>query len=43
VRGDEDDRNMNISLGQLVLEIEPTYPRQPDVEDEATGGIRELA
>jgi hypothetical protein len=34
---------MNVSLGQLVLEIEPTDPWQPDVEDEATGSTPTLA
>src|SRR6202795_590983 len=43
VRTYKDDRNMNVSLGQLVLEIEPTDPWQPDVEDETTGCIRTLA
>jgi len=39
----EDDRDMNIGLGQFLLEIEPPDPWQPDVEDETTGRIRTLA
>ncbi len=43
VRSYKDDRDMNVSLGQLVLEVEPTDPWQPDVEDETAGRVRTLA
>jgi hypothetical protein len=42
LRGNEDDRDMNFRLDQLLLEIKPTYSTQPDVEDEATRYIRTL-
>jgi len=42
VRGDKDDRNRNVSFSQFLLEVEPTCPWEPNVEDEATGYIRTL-
>ena len=42
MRSDENDRNLNIGLGQLALETEPTDSRQPDIQDEATGHVRKL-
>jgi hypothetical protein len=39
---DENDRNVNIGLCQLALEIEPTLSRQPDIEDQAARNIRQL-
>ena len=41
--GHEDDRNLNLSLSQLSLEFEAAHPRKPDMEDEAGGGVRQLA
>src|SRR5579863_9006863 len=42
VSGDENDRNANVGLGELGLEIESADPRQPDIKDEAGGGIGQL-
>ena len=41
--GDEDDRNANVGLGQLGLKIEAAQSRQPDVEHQAAGNVRQLA
>src|ERR1700730_12195350 len=43
VRGDENDRNLNIGCGQLALEVQPTDSRQPDIADEATEQVWKLA
>jgi hypothetical protein len=38
--GNQDNRDTNSRLDQLLLEIKPTYSTRSDVEDEATGYIR---
>src|SRR5262245_43932025 len=43
VAGHEDDRDMNVRLGQLGLKVEAARPRQPDVEDQTARSIGELA
>src|SRR4051794_40439072 len=40
--GHEDDRNLDIGLGEFALDIEAAQARQPNVEDEAGWNIREL-
>src|SRR4030088_962891 len=40
VASDKYDRNANVTLGQLALEIEPSDPRQLDIEHQATRRIR---
>lgn len=41
--GNKDDRNGNLGLGQLALEIEPANFWQSDIEDHATWHIRSFA
>src|SRR5260370_26526172 len=43
VAGHEYDRNMDIRLGELGLEIEPAYSRQSDVEHEAARHVGKVA
>jgi hypothetical protein len=38
---DEDDGNRDIRLGEFDLEIQATQPGQPDVQDQAAGGLRQ--
>src|SRR5207342_264573 len=42
VPGDEDDRYLDIRLGELGLKIESAALWQPDVEHETTGDVRQL-
>ena len=42
MRGDENNWNLNIGFGEVVLQVEPAGSRQPDIEDEATGHVRKL-
>src|SRR5271155_2824844 len=39
VTGDENDRNANAGFGEFGLKVEPTYPRQSDIEHEAGGRV----
>ncbi len=39
--GNKDDRDLNIGLDQLALEIEPASLRQPDIKHETTGRVRQ--
>jgi len=39
VATDEDNRQVQICLGQLVLKIKPTSPRQPDIEHQASRNV----
>ena len=41
--GHENDRDVNVRLGELGLKIEPALSGQPDIEHEAAGSIRKLA
>src|SRR5262249_62127352 len=41
--GHEYDGNVDVRLGELGLEIEPTHPRQSDIEHEAACHIGKLA
>src|ERR1700722_9617441 len=43
MRSDENDRNLNIGFGELALQSESADPRQPDIEDEATGHVWKIA
>src|SRR5207302_10614833 len=40
---DEDNRQAQLCLGQLLLKLEPALSRQPDVEDHAPGEIGRMA
>ena len=39
----ENDGNVNTRRGQVCLKIEAAQPGQPDVEDKATGRVRQAA
>ena len=41
--GDEDDRNVNVCLGQIALEIETAKSRHSHVEYQTRGNVRTLA
>ena len=43
VPGHEYNRNVDVRLAELGLEIEPAEPRQPDIQDEAACHIGKLA
>jgi hypothetical protein len=43
VAGQEDDRNVDVRLGQLGLKIEPARALQPDIEHHAARDIRQIA
>ena len=35
VTGNKDDRNLDLRIGQFVLELEPAGAGQPDIQNEA--------
>src|ERR1700722_18371992 len=39
----EDDWNVDVSLGQLGLKVQPARSGQPDVKDQTTGDVWQLA
>ena len=43
VAADEDNRQAQICLGQLLLKLEPALPGQPDVENQAPGELGRVA
>ena len=42
VTGNKDDRNLDLRIGQFVLEFQPASAGQPDIQNEATRLLRYL-